>query len=323
MNPATPVTSIFIQGGYYATTSRPFPERRETVYRKTKEQNPLNASKKRFAAVVLAVILVQFILTFILIDLSVAFVVATIPISVTIILIRGWPIAEKPLQRQIKKTTASNLTQLEAYTALAGFLGDQRPLPVLAGWTLAADNAIELVRTVVDRKPHTIVELGSGSSTVILATLARKTGRGAIYSLDHDATYADLTRRQLRDAGLESYATVIDAPLERHTLSDGTETEWYNAETITRLPEKIDLLLVDGPPAKIGALARYPALPILYNRLAPGATVLLDDAGRRKETTVFERWLTEYPAFSGTVLKTSHGLGVLRRSDTNASVTDA
>ena len=44
----------------------------------------------------------------------------------------------------------------------------------------------------------------------------------------------------------------------------------------------IDLLLVDGPPAyAVGhGLARYPALPVLRDRLAPGATVVLDDVER-------------------------------------------
>ncbi|MCW3064342.1 MAG: Methyltransferase domain, partial [Solirubrobacterales bacterium] len=54
----------------------------------------------------------------------------------------------------------------------------------------------------------------------------------------------------------------------------------------------IDLLLVDGPPAfepEI-ALSRYPALPVLAERLAPDATVVLDDIDRPGELAILETW---------------------------------
>ena len=59
--------------------------------------------------------------------------------------------------------------------------------------------------------------------------------------------------------------------------------------------ELIDLLLVDGPPAYAAGheLARYPALPVLYDRLAPGATVVLDDVERAGEQEVLRRWERE------------------------------
>ena len=57
----------------------------------------------------------------------------------------------------------------------------------------------------------------------------------------------------------------------------------------------IDLLLVDGPPAYATGygLARYPALPALHDRLAPGATVVLDDVERPGEQEVLRRWERE------------------------------
>jgi len=49
---------------------------------------------------------------------------------------------------------------------------------------------------------------------------------------------------------------------------------------------------VDGPPAYAAGqgLARYPALPVLRGRLAPGATVILDDVERPGEQEVLRRW---------------------------------
>ena len=58
----------------------------------------------------------------------------------------------------------------------------------------------------------------------------------------------------------------------------------------------VDLLVVDGPPAFEDGfgLARHPALPVLRGRLAPGATVVLDDIERPGEREVVRRWEREF-----------------------------
>ena len=60
--------------------------------------------------------------------------------------------------------------------------------------------------------------------------------------------------------------------------------------------EPVDLLVVDGPPADTAdkVLARYPALPVVHPRLAPGATVVLDDVERPGEQEVLTRWEREF-----------------------------
>ena len=55
------------------------------------------------------------------------------------------------------------------------------------------------------------------------------------------------------------------------------------------------MLVSDGPPMPVGPLVRYPAGPIWLPKLAPGATVFLDDAARDDETRIIERWMREFP----------------------------
>jgi hypothetical protein len=43
---------------------------------------------------------------------------------------------------------------------------------------------------------------------------------------------------------------------------------------------KIDLLIIDGAPAKTHQLARYPALPVLHECLSRVCVVILDDHSR-------------------------------------------
>ena len=46
--------------------------------------------------------------------------------------------------------------------------------------------------------------------------------------------------------------------------------------------------------ASSGPLARYPALPLLRDRCAPGARFILDDAARPDEKAIINRWTREH-----------------------------
>lgn len=170
-------------------------------------------------------------------------------------------------------------------------------------WSLTPA-ALELVLSAIEPEREWIVECGSGLSTVAMARVLAGRGRGRVHALEHDPVWAKETRRQLAAEGVAERALVIDAPLRPHPLAE-PGCLWYDRAALPALPERIDLLLVDGPPA--GDLApergRYPALPALADRLAPGAIVILDDAGRPGERWVLERWRAE------------HGLAFERRGD--------
>lgn len=72
------------------------------------------------------------------------------------------------------------------------------------------------------------------------------------------------------------------------------------------------MLVVDGPPAATGPQARYPSLPMLIDRLAKNATVVLDDAHRRDELKIVEEWEASFPEFTRIENGTSR-LAVLER----------
>jgi hypothetical protein len=145
-----------------------------------------------------------------------------------------------------------------------------------------------------------VVELGSGVSTVMLARLLhQRPPRGGfrVAVVEHDVRWAEWVTEQLDREGIGSGVSVVHAPLVPHPRAE-PGLSWYDEPALidgvrTALQgDPIDLLLVDGPPA-YGAgmgLARYPALPVLLDRLAAGATVVLDDAERAGEQEVLRRW---------------------------------
>lgn len=147
-----------------------------------------------------------------------------------------------------------------------------------------------LVTEVLSRPgPLSIVECGSGASTVWLAAACRRAGSGAVLALEHNERYAREATQALQLCGLSDYAEVRHAPLVSLSL-DGQNFSWYDPTAYNDV-RQIDLLFVDGPPGSTGPLARYPALPLLADALAPGALVVVDDIERSEEATVVQRWM--------------------------------
>jgi predicted O-methyltransferase YrrM len=146
---------------------------------------------------------------------------------------------------------------------------------------------------VASRDRPSVLECGSGFSTLKLAELTHERG-GRLVSLEHDELWATRVRSNLAAAGLAQTTRVTLAPLQPHPLArDGLL--WYAEHALRFVPRRIDLLLVDGPPAfePETELSRYPALPALAERLAPDAIVVLDDIDRRGELQVLEAWERE------------------------------
>lgn len=240
-------------------------------------------------------------------DGQAAIITVMVLVGTTSILVALWSV-----YFMIRRELAAMFSQIQGFQAISSFVGTERPLPILNHWTLAADNMVEVLRAVHDLKPQTIVELGSGSSTVILAMQLARSGVGHLYSLEHDTSWAQRTRETLAMAGLTAVATVLDAPLENVTMPTGGVHRWYSPTAIEAIPNDIDILLIDGPPGSSGKNARYPAFPMLKSRLAERCVVFLDDALRSAEKKSFSKWLQEAPGYDGRILKTAKGLGVMR-----------
>lgn len=185
-------------------------------------------------------------------------------------------------------------------------------IPALGLWTASADLLVELVDRFVEQRPTTVVEGGSGVSTVVLALAAKEHGIPArIVALEHEPEWAEHTRRMLERHGVAEYAEVRIAPLQPTSLDDHS-TPWYDESAVADLTD-IGLVLVDGPPEGTGPRARYPMVPLLRDRLADRCTVLVDDTARPGDADVVERWRPMLPGFELELLKLDKGAAVLSR----------
>lgn len=163
-------------------------------------------------------------------------------------------------------------------------------LPAIGGWAATA-STLSVIVAEIQRNPdlHHIVECGSGASTVWFAAAMKHRGRGHVYALEHDRQYLAVTQEYIRRNDLEAYVTLIYAPLVEQLIGDDSY-QWYDLSTAP-LPDRVDLLFVDGPPGTSGPKARYPAYPLLNAKLSNGAWVVLDDTVRSDEREIGDQWL--------------------------------
>jgi len=88
---------------------------------------------------------------------------------------------------------------------------------------------------------------------------------------------------------------------------EGRPWKWYDLREIPPMERPIDMLVVDGPPAGVQHLARYPALPVLRHRLARTAEIFLDDGARDDEREIAKLWGTQIDDIEVTWLETEKG----------------
>lgn len=184
-------------------------------------------------------------------------------------------------------------------------------MPSTGNFAIDAQALAHLITLIEDQRPKTILELGSGTSTIWMGYLCKSYG-GKIITLDHLGEYLEQTEIAIKRHELNSEVEARLAPLE--TLEcHGEVYSWYSKSSFEDLID-IDLLVIDGPPAATGKMARYPALPNIIAQLSDHATVVLDDAHREEEASIIAEWLDQFPEFQVVSPGTSR-LAVLRRGN--------
>ncbi|WP_158288818.1 class I SAM-dependent methyltransferase [Rubrivivax albus] len=185
-----------------------------------------------------------------------------------------------------RRETEALFGQLQAADALRRLLQLEAPLPAMRGWAGSPDFLLHLARALLDQRPEAVLECSSGASTVISARCLQLNARGHVWSLEHDATYAEKTRAMLKEHGLQDWATVLHAPLRARS----GEAPWYDDSVLPDAMPPVGTLVIDGPPESTAPQARAPALPRLKSRLAPGARIFVDDADRPAEQAMVAAW---------------------------------
>lgn len=175
--------------------------------------------------------------------------------------------------------------------------------PPMDSYTAAPDFLYQIAEVVL-KGDKSIVECGSGVSTLVLARCIQLKG-GNLISLEHDELYAAMTENWLRDRGLRELVKLYQAPLTGNPPN-------YDLSGV--FIDNVDLLVIDGPPASVHPMVRHGARQ-LFPMLSKGALVLMDDLHRDGERAVFKKWMQEFPQMTFTTIDTERGCGKIVNSD--------
>ncbi len=109
----------------------------------------------------------------------------------------------------------------------------------------------------------TMIELGSGRITEEFAK------HYTVYSIEHNLEWVG-----------KFHDHYIHAPIK-----DYGEYQWYDREAIaSKLPQKYDFVLIDGPPKKFGRMGFYHNIDLFKNDIP----LLFDDTHRKTEKNLIE-----------------------------------
>jgi predicted O-methyltransferase YrrM len=201
--------------------------------------------------------------------------------------------------------------QVEALLSIYSSLQISYPLPDTRGWAASPDILKKIMETTLREKPAMVLEASSGISTLIIAYCLKQIGSGKVISLENDAKFAKISEDMVALHGLSDIVTVVHAPLTEVKIN-GKQWLWYDAKAIN-IDAPIDLFVIDGPPASTQHLARYPALPLMFDFLADDATIILDDGARKAETEIVTKWGEELEGISYEFLDLEKGAYVIKK----------
>jgi predicted O-methyltransferase YrrM len=184
-----------------------------------------------------------------------------------------------------------------------------------APWTegsLAPRALVAILNEVVLHGRQSVVECGSGTSTLFIGRLLRMLGVGRLLAIEHSEEWATWLRRQLAIEGLDQYVDLVLAPLVPTKRGWDETALWYNEMILKDATRgsKFDLVIIDGPPADEEPLShsRFPALSFFLTLLTEDACVILDNVEREGEKDILARW--ERDTCLRFLLRSDLGIGV-------------
>jgi hypothetical protein len=193
------------------------------------------------------------------------------------------------LVSKIQEGFENYFLQLESLLFIYNSLPNLKFLPATRGWAGSPDFLAKIVELILKDKPLFVLEAGSGVSSVIIGLALKLNNYGESISLEHDITYANITSENMGINELEIKSVVKHSPLiEYNNLKK--KWKWYDINEL-KFSNKIDMLIIDGPPRITQELARYPAIPILHEYFSDRFTILLDDSKRDDESIIIQKWI--------------------------------
>jgi len=157
-------------------------------------------------------------------------------------------------------------------------------------WSMHVEDFQYIIRFIKRKTNLFIVELGAGTSTVVLAyTLSKYCQNSLLMSFEAEESWVEKVHKDLSKYKLNSYAVIYHVPYKRYH-----NYIWFDHSLIREIlflfKRKIDILIVDAPPDTLCPYSRMPAIPFFLEYLKEDSVVFLHDSKRSDELFIIKEW---------------------------------
>ncbi|MNB75906.1 hypothetical protein D3C75_225630 [compost metagenome] len=213
---------------------------------------------------------------------------------------KEWP---NVLKRELINRLGNSVRQIESFLTIQSYLATGDGIANFHGWPISADIGLFLIEKIRERQYDSIIEFGSGTSTLLMAKALKSLNiinngeTKRIITFEHNADYYLQTQKQLNLHKVDDIVDLCLTPLKEWDDPSGKYRYYDCRDNLKKLANKLNggkkkiLVLVDGPPGDTCAHARYPAGPFLLE-LSKEHEIdwVLDDAYRAEEINSANLW---------------------------------
>ncbi len=146
--------------------------------------------------------------------------------------------------RKNKEQILKKIVSASSYEYLMNQLSGDIILPYNA-WSISPQGMMVLINHVLVNEVKTIVEFGTGISTIFLNNLSVKNNLGLqIISVDHDATWQNKIKQYCKAGQVEYLHCALSSPMK----FKNHDFMWYDHEVLKKINrQKTDLVIIDAP----------------------------------------------------------------------------
>ena len=152
-------------------------------------------------------------------------------------------------------------------------------------WAVGYPFLYVLYRVLDEVQPSSVLELGLGHSTKVVAQYAKHNSRARHVVVEHDAGWIETFAANYV---LSTETCLIELPLAQASSPSGSVVQRYDGFASAVGADVYDLIIIDGPFGYDQDLARIDILDVLPGSLGRRFVIMLDDAHRPGEQAAIE-----------------------------------
>lgn len=152
------------------------------------------------------------------------------------------------------------------------------------GYTLSFQEIQHIANDIVIHRPTTILEIGSGLSTIILSNIISELGyKPKFISIDQDASWQKHLEGQCKNVNFYDFEIGFNSEF---AMQGG---KWFEIPEDSCLRKgNYDLVIIDGPKGFESKYARFGIVNFLKERINESSIVFLDDTDRDDEKFILK-----------------------------------